>query len=411
VTEAATSGWTTSYQGCSNVVLVATQTTVPTCTITNTKQAAPPPAPAQAKLLVKKVVVGATTSPSAFSFTVSNGGGTYAFEADGDNLLTLPEGTYSVTEAATSGWTTSYQGCSNVVLVATQTTVPTCTITNTKQAAPPPLPPSPADITPPSAPDELVVTATTPHSIKLSWAPSTDDIGVAGYGVYWNGSRVDTVVQPRVTLDGLDCGTSYALAVDAVDAAGNHSSQATAVAPSGSCHASADSGNPSQPGNDNSGKPGNDNSGKPGSGDDSTSAFRLSPGIVLPRWTLLVPLTPVLAPTSSDDGPGLWDPWLCTIGPCWSPLAWLARSVEVTTAAPARDAGASTSVVVRPTAVWTQVVGPAPMWLATPEPSPVTWDGRRFTSLDALRIHLQWSGVDYARWKRLHPGAVARLTA
>ena len=145
VTEPAVSGWTTSYSGCSNITLSSTQSTVPTCTITNTKQeeAPPPPAPSP-KLNVKKVVVGATTSPSAFSFAVSNGGGTHAFEADGQNQLTLPAGTYSVTEPAVSGWTTSYSGCSNITLSSTQSTVPTCTITNTKQEeAPPPPAPSP----------------------------------------------------------------------------------------------------------------------------------------------------------------------------------------------------------------------------------------------------------------------------
>jgi hypothetical protein len=102
----------------------------------------PPPAPANPKLHVKKVVIGATTSPNAFSFSVSNGGGTHAFEADGENQLTLPAGTYTVTEPAVSGWTTTYAGCSNVVLSSTQSTVPTCTITNTKQQTSPPPAPS-----------------------------------------------------------------------------------------------------------------------------------------------------------------------------------------------------------------------------------------------------------------------------
>ena len=133
VTEPAVSGWTTTYAGCSNVVLSTPQASVPTCTITNTKQQAPPPPPPNPKLNVKKVVVGDTTSPSAFSFAVSNGGGTHAFEADGQNQLTLPAGTYSVTEPAISGWTTTYAGCSNVVLSTPQASVPTCTITNTKQ--------------------------------------------------------------------------------------------------------------------------------------------------------------------------------------------------------------------------------------------------------------------------------------
>ena len=98
----------------------------------------PPPPPENPKLNVKKVVVGDSTAPSAFRFAVSNGGGTHAFEADGTNTLTLPAGTYTVTEPAVSGWTTTYCGCSEIVLASSQTTVPTCTITNTKQQSAPP---------------------------------------------------------------------------------------------------------------------------------------------------------------------------------------------------------------------------------------------------------------------------------
>ena len=45
-----------------------------------------------------------------------NGGAAQAFEADGQNDLTVDPGTYNVTEPAVAGYTTTYDGCSNVAL-------------------------------------------------------------------------------------------------------------------------------------------------------------------------------------------------------------------------------------------------------------------------------------------------------
>jgi chitodextrinase len=92
-----------------------------------------------------------------------------------------------------------------------------------------------ADTTPPSVPSGLAVSATTATSIGLSWSASTDSVGVAGYGVFVNGSRVDTTSATGYTFSGLKCGTSYTLAVDAYDAAGNHSAQASVVTATSPC--------------------------------------------------------------------------------------------------------------------------------------------------------------------------------
>src|SRR5215211_8116036 len=45
-----------------------------------------------------------------------------------------------------------------------------------------------ADATPPSEPGNLTVTGSTAASISLSWTPATDNVGVAGYGLYRNGA-------------------------------------------------------------------------------------------------------------------------------------------------------------------------------------------------------------------------------
>lgn len=83
--------------------------------------------------------------------------------------------------------------------------------------------PAGADTSAPTAPSALTVTATTTTSISLAWTAASDNTGVSGYSIYLGGSRVATTPTTAYSLGGLTCGTSYALAVDAYDAAGNHS--------------------------------------------------------------------------------------------------------------------------------------------------------------------------------------------
>src|SRR5207302_178699 len=84
-------------------------------------------------------------------------------------------------------------------------------------------------------PANVALGAVTTTSLALSWSPSTDNVGVAGYGVYVNGSRVAMATTPSYTAFGLSCGTSYKLAVDAVDAAGNRSERASLTASTAAC--------------------------------------------------------------------------------------------------------------------------------------------------------------------------------
>jgi chitodextrinase len=61
-------------------------------------------------------------------------------------------------------------------------------------------------------------------------------VGVAGYGVYNGGtSPLATTTATSYTFTGLGCGTSYALSVDAFDAAGNRSGKATVTASTSPC--------------------------------------------------------------------------------------------------------------------------------------------------------------------------------
>jgi phosphatidylinositol-3-phosphatase len=98
--------------------------------------------------------------------------------------------------------------------------------------------PTGQDTTPPSVPSGLTVGSTTQTSVAVSWSASTDDVGVTGYDVLVDGSRVSSTASTGFTFSGLTCGTSYTLGVDAFDAAGNHSSASTVTGTTAACSGS-----------------------------------------------------------------------------------------------------------------------------------------------------------------------------
>jgi chitodextrinase len=91
------------------------------------------------------------------------------------------------------------------------------------------------DTSPPTSPVSLIQGATTTTSISLLWAASLDNVGVAGYELFLNGNKVGTTSATTYTFTNLSCGTSYALAVDAFDAAGNRSQSAVVQASASPC--------------------------------------------------------------------------------------------------------------------------------------------------------------------------------
>ena len=105
------------------------------------------------------------------------------------------------------------------------------------------------DLLPPSAPLGLAITGAGQTSVSLSWPAATDNVGVSGYSVYRNGAGVGTSASTAYTVSGLTCGTSYSFAVDAYDAAGNHSAKTTVTGATASCPAPTptDTTAPSQP--------------------------------------------------------------------------------------------------------------------------------------------------------------------
>ena len=94
---------------------------------------------------------------------------------------------------------------------------------------------TPADTQAPTTPATLTVSGASQTSITVGWTASTDNLGVTGYGRYRDGSLVTNGTGTSYTFAGLTCGTSYTLAVDAYDAAGNRSAAVQTSAATSAC--------------------------------------------------------------------------------------------------------------------------------------------------------------------------------
>ncbi|MFK8080397.1 MAG: family 16 glycosylhydrolase [Granulosicoccus sp.] len=79
------------------------------------------------------------------------------------------------------------------------------------------------DISPPSTPDGLSVVLETRDAVRLGWNPSTDDVAVDGYNVYFNGAYTATVFTTTFVVSAPEPGTEHAYAISAFDSARNYS--------------------------------------------------------------------------------------------------------------------------------------------------------------------------------------------
>lgn len=91
------------------------------------------------------------------------------------------------------------------------------------------------DTQPPTTPGSLSRSGGSQLSVALSWTPSTDNVAIAGYGVYRGATKVADSSATAFVLGGLACGVSYSVGVDAVDVSGNRSGRAAIVVATDPC--------------------------------------------------------------------------------------------------------------------------------------------------------------------------------
>ena len=85
---------------------------------------------------------------------------------------------------------------------------------------------APLDITPPTVPTNLQSSGLSPTGVTISWTPSTDNVGVAGYDIFRNGQQIATTAALAFSDTNLTSSSAYTYTVAAFDAAGNVSAMA-----------------------------------------------------------------------------------------------------------------------------------------------------------------------------------------
>ena len=75
-----------------------------------------------------------------------------------------------------------------------------------------------------------MASATSPTAVAVSWQASTDNVAVTGYDVYRDSTLLATLGSSALSFnDAVAAGSTHSYAVDAFDAAGNHSAQSAPV--------------------------------------------------------------------------------------------------------------------------------------------------------------------------------------
>ena len=83
--------------------------------------------------------------------------------------------------------------------------------------------------------DWCLVAKSTQTAVTLGWTASTDESGIAEYGLYRDGTKVASSTTTSGEIGGLECGKTYTLGVDASDKAQNRSAVSPLSAATAPC--------------------------------------------------------------------------------------------------------------------------------------------------------------------------------
>lgn len=85
----------------------------------------------------------------------------------------------------------------------------------------------PTDMQAPSVPTNVQATSSASTIMHITWTASTDNLAVAGYKIFRNGTQVGTSTTTSYTDTGLTASTAYSYTVSAYDTVGNNSAQSS----------------------------------------------------------------------------------------------------------------------------------------------------------------------------------------
>ncbi len=89
--------------------------------------------------------------------------------------------------------------------------------------------PAAQDTEKPSVPGGVTAVAPSAYQVNVAWSASTDNVGVAGYKVFRNGSLVATITTTSFGDATVSPGQTYSYTVSAVDGSNNESAQSSAA--------------------------------------------------------------------------------------------------------------------------------------------------------------------------------------
>lgn len=142
----------------------------------------------------------------------------YTIYRDGLPLTTVPDSTLSFSDSSVLP-STSYQYSVDAFDADG----------NHSAASPPVSVTTPND--PPTVPAGLTANVISSTQVDLTWNASTDDVAVAGYTLYRNGSTLATLTDSSLSYSDTTVlpGASYSYTIDAFDVDGNHSAESAPV--------------------------------------------------------------------------------------------------------------------------------------------------------------------------------------
>lgn len=184
--------------------------------------------PASAPILATTTDTTAPTAPTGLSAgQVTGTSAAINWAASTDNVSVAHYDVYRDTIKIGSTQTTSYSDTGLASTTSYSYTVVAVDAAGNVSPVSSPVSVTTLDTTAPTTPTSVIATQVTGTSVTLSWAASTDNVGVTSYSIYRGSTKVGSTTSTTFTNTGLSQLTSYSYTIVALDATGNASASSS----------------------------------------------------------------------------------------------------------------------------------------------------------------------------------------